>query len=61
MIQIEIKTIEDGDYKTSREIYKQSMPFDSMLESNPVMVEKIIAVVNNLPFPIAFATPQNDR
>jgi hypothetical protein len=59
-ITIEIKTTEDGDSRTTREIYKQILPIDSMLENNPLMVEKIISVVNNLPFPITFVTPKND-
>lgn len=59
-IHIEIKTTEDGDYKTNKEIYRQSLPIDSMLENNPLMVEKIIAVVNNLPFPVTFVAPKND-
>jgi hypothetical protein len=50
---VEIKiTIRDDDYQKDQEIYRQSKVLEYIQENNPDMVEKIIAVVNNLPFPL---------
>lgn len=59
-IRITITTKDGEDYRNDREIYSQLIPIDSMYDSNPQMVEKIIAVVNNLPFPITLYPMKND-
>jgi hypothetical protein len=55
MKYIEIKiTIKDDDYQKDQEIYRQSKPMEYVQQWNRDMIEKIVAVVNNLPFPINF-------
>ena len=53
MKTIEIKiTIKEGDdYRNHKEIYCQSKPTETCQHD---MIQKIIAVVNDLPFPINF-------
>jgi hypothetical protein len=48
-IIIQISFIEDeNDYRKNQEIYKQSINADFIEKTNPLFLQKVIAVVNDL-------------
>jgi hypothetical protein len=47
IIQISV-TEDDNDYRKTKEIYKQSINANFVENTNPLLLQKVIAVVNDL-------------
>jgi hypothetical protein len=50
-VEITIKFTGD-DYKNNREVYAQRLNFDWYFNNRPTLIQQIIAVVNDLEFPL---------
>ena len=51
MVEITVKFLAD-DYKDTREVYVQRINFDWYFNNRPTLIQQLVAVVNQLEFPV---------